>query len=341
MNIIAQHLGPDVNRFSGKTILITGAAGFLGRHFIEFFRDLNKNYLHEPCTVLAVDNYITGAVPLEAGYGITPLWADVTQPLPLRAPVHFIISAAGIASPVYYRTFPLETIDATVAGTRNMLELARKQESLEAFLYFSSSEIYGDPYNGVIPTSEDFNGNVSCTGPRACYDESKRLGETLCSIYKEKFTVPVKVVRPFNVFGPGMSHADRRVVPMYTLEALHGRPLPIFLGGTQTRTFCYITDAMVGFLKVLLNGHYGEAYNIGNQDNEIAMRDLGAMFQKLILGTELSFVPYPDAYPSSEPLRRCPDISKAREHLGYWPTVSLKEGLAAFIAWARNDLGYL
>ncbi len=151
--------------------------------------------------------------------------------------------------------YPLETIESAVQGTKNLLELARKNPKLEGVSYsFSSSEIYGDPDASAIPTPETYHGYVSSVGPRACYDESKRLGETIATIYQQQFKVPAKIVRPFNVFGPGMKHNDRRVIPMFTYEALNGRALPIHGNGEQTRTFCYITDAIVGFLKTLLTG---------------------------------------------------------------------------------------
>jgi UDP-glucuronate decarboxylase len=164
------------------------------------------------------------------------------------------LHAAGVASPVYYMRYPLETIDSAVQGTKNLLELARKNKHLESFIFFSSSEIYGDPDPGSVPTPETYHGYVSSVGPRACYDESKRLGETIATVYQQRYDVPVKIVRPFNVFGPGMRHDDRRVIPMFTYEALNGRPLPVHSDGSQTRTFCYITDAICGFLQTLLKG---------------------------------------------------------------------------------------
>jgi len=335
----ADAVGPDVQRFAGKTVLLTGAAGFLGRYFVDLFRYLNDNVLRYPVRVIAVDNYITGAKQLRGDDDICPVWADVSFPLPVREKIHFIISAAGIASPVFYRKYPLETISATVNGVQNMLNIAHKQEDLQSFVYFSSSEIYGDPDAAHIPTKEDYNGNVSCLGPRACYDESKRLGETLVSVYHKLYGLPVKIIRPFNVIGPGMAHNDKRVVPMFTYETMRGRALPIFRDGMQTRTFCDISDAMVGFFKVLLSGRPGEAYNIGNPDNEISMADLGRLFQTK-MNAKLSFVPYPDAYPSEEPLRRCPDISKATRDLGYRPVTSLTEAIDFFTKWAATTSEY-
>lgn len=342
--VIAQ-LGGDVQRFAGKTVLISGGAGFLGRHFLTVFRQLNDGALAEPCKVISADNFITGDQQAlrENGHddpNIVNVWADVTYPLPVREDLDFIIHAAGVASPVYYMKYPLETIESAVQGTKNLLELARRNPGLSGFLFFSSSEIYGDPDPSAVPTPETYHGYVSSVGPRACYDESKRLGETISTIYQQHHGVPVAIVRPFNVFGPGMKHSDRRVVPMFTYEALNGRPLPVHGDGRQTRTFCYISDAIAGFLRVLLHGRPGEAYNIGNAENEIAMRDLAAMFTDLVPGADLEFIDYPDTYPAGEPQRRCPDLTKAQDELGYAARHDLKTGLGRFIDWARDEEAY-
>ena len=280
---IIKNLGADSHRFAGKTILLSGGAGFLGRHFIAVFRRLNKEVLAKPCKVISADNYITGEqLALHEGGrhdpNVVDVWADITYPLPIREDLHFILHAAGVASPVFYMKYPLETIESAVQGTKNLLELARRNKNLEGFLFFSSSEIYGDPDPQAVPTPETYHGYVSSVGPRACYDESKRLGETISTIYHQQFNVPTKIVRPFNVFGPGMKHNDRRVIPMFTYEALNGRPLPVHGDGRQTRTFCYVTDAISGFLKILLRGKQGEPYNIGNSNNEISMADLAKIF---------------------------------------------------------------
>ncbi len=342
---IVRNLGADAQRFAGKTVLLSGGAGFLGRHFLAVFRRLNESVLKQPCKVISVDNYITGeqsgaAETTHPDPHVVNVWADVCYPLPVREDLHFIMHAAGVASPVYYMKYPLETIESAVQGTKNLMELARRNPKLEGFLYFSSSEIYGDPDPKAVPTPETYHGYVSSVGPRACYDESKRLGETISTVYQQRYGVPVTIVRPFNVFGPGMKHNDRRVVPMFTYEALNGRALPVHGDGSQTRTFCYITDAITGFLKVLLKGKPGEAYNIGNANNEISMRNLAQMFTKLVPGSTLNTIPYPDTYPAGEPQRRCPDLSKAAEHLGYASKVDLPDGLSRFIAWARGQESY-
>ena len=342
---IVANLGSDAHRFSGKTILLSGGAGFLGRHFIAMFRRLNKDVLTKPCKVISADNYITGEQLelYEGGHrdpNIIDVWADVSYPLPVREDLHFIIHAAGVASPVYYMKYPLETIESAVQGTKNLLELAYKNKEMEGFLFFSSSEIYGDPDPKSVPTPETYHGYVSSVGPRACYDESKRLGETISTIYRQKYKVPVKIVRPFNVFGPGMKHNDRRVIPMFTYEALNGRALPVHGDGKQTRTFCYITDAISGFLKTLLKGRPGEAYNIGNADNEISMADLAKMYSSVVQGSTVQYISYPDTYPAGEPQRRCPDLTKAAKELGYASQVDLQTGLARFVAWAREQDSY-
>jgi UDP-glucuronate decarboxylase len=343
---VVNALGNDAHRFSGKTILISGGAGFLGRHFIAVFRHLNEGILEKPCKVISADNYITGEQVALYGSAhhdpnIIDVWADVSHPLPVREDLDFIIHAAGVASPVYYMKYPLETIDSAVQGTRNLLELARRNPGLEGFLYFSSSEIYGDPDPTAVPTPETYHGYVSSIGPRACYDESKRLGETISTIYQQRYNVPVSIVRPFNVFGPGMKHNDRRVIPMFTFEALCGRPLPVHGDGTQTRTFCYISDAIFGFLRTLLRGERGEAYNIGNANSEIAMRDLAQLFSELVHGAGHQLIDYPETYPGGEPQRRCPDLTKAFQQLGYASSVDLKQGLERFIDWAGGEESYL
>jgi UDP-glucuronate decarboxylase len=341
----ARNLGADAHRFAGKTILLTGGAGFIGRHFVSLFRFLNKEVLSTPCKVLSVDNFVTGdkAALYEDGRGdpnINTVWADVTHPLPVREELDFIIHGAGIASPVYYMKYPLETIECAVQGTRNLLELARRNEKLEGFLFFSSSEIYGDPDPKAVPTPETYNGYVSSVGPRACYDESKRLGETISTVYHQRHRVPITIVRPFNVFGPGMLHHDRRVIPMFTYEALNGRALPVHGDGSQTRTFCYVSDAIPGFLKVLLKGTHGEAYNIGSADDEITMGDLAKIYSRVVPGSTVNLISYPNTYPAGEPRRRCPDLSKAKKHLGFEVKVALNDGLPRFVQWARERDSY-
>jgi len=343
---IADNLGEVAKKLSGKTLLISGGAGFLGKYFLGLFKYLNKNVLDKPVRVISVDNYITGDPSTSSGQvemkdpNILEVWGDVVHPLPVREDTDYIIHAAGLASPVYYQKYPMETIEAAVEGAKTLLDLARKN-NLKGFLFFSSSEIYGDPDPKSVPTPETYHGNVSSVGPRACYDESKRLAETICTIYYDKHNVPVRIVRPFNVFGPGMKHDDRRVVPMFSYQALNGETLTVHGDGHQTRTFCYITDAINGFMRVLLLGKDCQAYNIGNADNEISMKNFAALFSDLIEGAKYKTIPYPDTYPAGEPQRRCPDLSKAMKDLKYEQKVSMREGLDRFLEWARGEESYV
>lgn len=342
---IAEAIRDRASALAGKTVLISGGAGFLGRYFLDVFHHLNRRSLSSPCRVISVDNYITGEREAGGRWSddphILPLWADVTVPLPVREPVDYIIHAAGLASPVYYRQYPLETIESAVMGAKNLLELGRKN-GLKGFLLFSSSEIYGDPDPKSVPTSETYCGNVSSVGPRACYDESKRLAETLSLIYHERFGLPVKIVRPFNVYGPGMKPKDHRVVPMFGLKTLRGEPLPVHGDGHQTRTFCYVTDALTGFFQVLLAGRPGEVYNVGNDDQEVTMGEFARMFVELgNTGARVETIPYPKTYPAGEPQRRCPDLAKIRQELGYEPKVKLREGILRFLQWASMEPEYV
>lgn len=334
---IAAGLGEEAKRFSGATVLLSGGAGFLGRYFSTLFAYLNDQVLSRPCQVIVCDNFITsGKLGAKGVGGFRLLKHDVIQPLQIAQPIDYVIQAAGIASPYYYRKYPLETLEVATIGTKNLLTLGRAHP-LKGFLFFSSSEIYGDPDSTHVPTKETYRGNISCLGPRACYDESKRLGETLCAIFQQVYGVPAKMVRPFNVYGPGMQEADYRVLPNFASRILADKPLHVYGSGTQTRTFCYVTDAIIGFIKVLLNGGPAQAYNIGNPVPELSMRALAATLQQ-VLGRPLKvqIVKYPSSYPADEPQRRCPDISKAASELGYRPVVSLPEGLKRFMGWAKQ-----
>lgn len=335
---VAKRLGETARVLEGKSILLTGANGFLGQYFLEALVHLNKSVFKTPCEIIAADSHITNTTTNDS-IGALPyrfLLQDVSKPFPVEEKPDYILHAAGIASPMYYRRFPLETIDVATIGTRNMLELARRSKS-QGLVYFSSSEIYGDPDPASVPTPETYNGNVSCTGPRACYDESKRLGETLCTIYHQQFGTRVMMVRPFNVYGPGMKEADYRVLPNFANSIKAGKALTIYGTGLQTRTFCFVEDAILGFLQVLLLGRSGEAYNIGNPSPEISMRGLVDLIKKVSTQpVEAKFIPYPESYPAGEPMRRCPDISKAAKDVGFAPGVDLEHGLRTFLAWTEH-----
>ena len=333
-------LGGKAKEFCGKRILLTGAAGFLGFNFLHFFAYLNTGRSSAQVSVEAVDNFLRGKPrwlnELAAGDSkITVTRFDASQPWP-RADDSFdyIIHCASIASPKVYRQYPLETLDANVSGLRHMLNLAR-QTKCTSVLNFSSSEIYGDPPSHEIPTKESYRGNVACTGPRACYDESKRVGETLCYLYAKHYGVPVKIVRPFNNYGPGLRLADGRLIPDLCQDVLADRDISLYSDGRPTRTFCYASDALSGYLLVLLSSHSGEPFNIGTSSPEITIQDLASVLLR-VAGSQRKVKHQKSQeadYLIDNPQRRCPDISKARSLLGFQPQVSLEEGLGRTLEW--------
>jgi len=330
----------SLEKLSGKTIVITGAAGFLGRYFLSVFARANQS-LEIPIKMIGIDNYITSNEEYsESNYRNLPnlewIYGDALIASQLPNKFDYILHAAGIASPQHYRANPLLTIDVTINVTRSLLERAKTDNS--RMVFFSSSEIYGDPAPEFVPTSEDYRGNVSVRGPRACYDESKRLGETLCWIYQTYYGTKVFVVRPFNVYGPGMMPTDYRVLPNFAASIKEGNALNVYGDGLQTRTFCYVTDAIIGFLKVLLDAPAPDVFNIGNPKPEISMLDLvqeiGVVLGKKI---ELTNQDYPESYPADEPNRRCPNITKAQSIINFQPKVSLNEGLSRFFDWTSEN----
>ena len=329
---ITQNLESKVNRFSGKTVLITGAGGFLGSGFCSFFYFLNKNLLlSNPVKIYAYDNFINGR----------PDWVELLKNdnnfifkdeniLNINSfpKSDFIIHAASIASPVFYRKYPLETIDANVTGLRKLLDSSRINNP-ESILFFSTSEIYGNPTKEYIPTPETYFGNVNSYGPRACYDESKRLSETLCYIYNQKFDLPIKIVRPFNNYGPGLNINDGRVIPDFFKNIINDNNIKIFSDGTATRTFCYISDAITGYLLALLSQCEGEIFNIGDDSPEISVNELAELIVSITnSNSQIDYIESKDKeYLTNNPQRRCPDISKAKHLLDYSPKVNLRNGL--------------
>ncbi len=336
---IVENLRDISNYFSDKTILLTGGRGFLGRYFMEIFNEINKNVLEKKLNLVVLDNLITSGregSDIPNYENIEFINHNVIKEFNYDKKIDYIVHAAGIASPYYYRAYPLETLGVAIDGTKNMLKLAELNSA--KLVFFSSSEIYGDPDIKNIPTKESYRGNVSCTGPRACYDESKRVGETLCNVYHNIKGVHTNTIRPFNVFGPGMQETDYRVLPNFASRIKGNIPLEIYGTGNQTRTFCYVTDAMEGFIRVIMNGVSGEAYNIGNPDPEISVIELIKKIE-LILGKEVKYniVDYPDSYPADEPNRRCPDIRKAKIQIKYNPKVLIDDGLKRFIDWSDKE----
>jgi len=328
---VAAALAEKLKPLEGRIVLVTGAGGFLGSFFLDVIAAFNSGHAATPCRVIATDNFKVGLPQrirhLDGAPGFTFVQHDVSQPMVLDEAPHYIIHAAGIGSPTIYRAFPLETIAVNVDGTRNMLELCRQNG--RSMISFSSSEIYGDPDPAFIPTPEHYRGYVSCTGPRACYDESKRLGETLCVTYHRQYGVPVKVIRPFNVYGPGQRVDDGRIIPDLMKAALAGGPLVLLSDGRATRSFCYVADFVSGCLLVLMSDAHGEVFNVGN-DAEVSIGEAARIMAEVAADQPLDvkFETSSDAdYLIDNPQRRCPDLTKLRTMMNWAPRVSLREGL--------------
>ena len=305
--------------------LVTGGAGFLGSHLID-------RLMEDGDEVICLDNYFTGRKANIARWIGHPRFElirhDVTEPIKLE--VDRIWHLACPASPIHYQFNPVKTAKTSFLGTYNMLGLARRVGA--RLLLASTSEVYGDPE--VHPQPESYWGSVNPIGVRSCYDEGKRIAETLCFDYKRMNDVEVRVARIFNTYGPRMLPDDGRVVSNFIVQALRGEPLTLYGDGSQTRSFCYVSDLIEGLI-CLMNGEHTGPINLGNPD-EFTIRQLARLVRTQI-NPELQLVEKP--LPQDDPQQRQPAIDLAREQLNWQPTVSLEQGLAPTIDSFRNLLG--
>ena len=338
LNFIVENIGKDVvEKFRGKTILITGSNGFLGRWFSDVFRHINENILDNSCDIICADNNIVRKDKRENSIVLNICEKIKTHVLGIDK-LDYIINCAGIASPKIYKNYPVETLDVSYLGTRNILELGREFD-VESILCFSSSEVYGTPDKDNIPTTEEYIGLIPTMSDRSCYDIGKKVLETLCHVNYEKYQSPVKVVRPFNLYGPKMGLHDNRVLPNFISNVINGKSLKVYGEGTQTRTFCYIADAITTMIKLLVLGKNGEIYNVGNTNPEIGMKDLAEVVCGVIgKNTNMEVINYPDFYPSDEPLRRCPDISKTTSCIDYVPQIPLEKGIIKMYNYYKDKI---
>ncbi len=343
----------ELAQMGAKRLLITGGAGFLGYYLVQTITHWNTRYAEKsPIDLTVWDNLSRGAPAwLTALHEMRQLKLqkrDLREPLPAdMGDIQYIIHAASIASPTVYRADPIGTMDANITGLRNLLDYALRQKQVgspvEGFLFFSSSEIYGDPDPANIPTPETYRGLVSCTGPRACYDEAKRYGETLSVNFARQHGIAVKCARPFNNYGPGLKITDGRVLPDFCRNVLLGQDIVMLSDGRATRTFCYDADSVMGYYRILVDGHPGEAYNIGVETPEISVGDLAdrvvSLARELVgyAGHVVKRTSEDPDYLVDNPNRRCPIIAKARAEIGYNPTVSLDEGLRRSLIWYREN----
>ena len=310
-------------------ILVTGGAGFIGSHLCD-------SLLEAGHAVTCLDNYLTGSKSNVAHLADHPRFTliehDVIEPFASRTSVDAVFHLASPASPVGYRTYSIETLLVNSVGTINMLRLATEHRA--RFLVTSTSEVYGDPL--VHPQSEDYWGNVNPIGLRSCYDEAKRFAEAATMEWIRKYGVDARLVRIFNTYGPRNQLDDGRVVPNFITQALRNQPLTIYGDGSQTRSFQYVSDLVAGLQKAMFTeGTCAEVFNLGNP-GEFTSLD----FARLVLEVTGSKSPldYRPLLFEDDPTRRRPDISKAKSHLGWEPTVPLLEGLKTTVAWYRTQI---
>jgi dTDP-glucose 4,6-dehydratase len=308
-------------------VLVTGGAGFLGSHVCD-------RLLERGDTVECLDNFITGRRSnIEHLLGdprFVLVEHDITKPYSPPAPPSLVLHMASPASPPAYLANPLPTLEVGSAGTINALNIAR--EAGATLLLTSTSEVYGDPE--VNPQPESYRGSVSCTGPRSVYDEAKRFAEAAVMAYHRSYDVDTKIVRIFNTYGPRLAPGDGRAVSNFIRQALEGDPLTIYGEGSQTRSFCYVDDLVDGIL-LAASSDSAEPVNLGNPEERTIAELAGLILQKT--GSSSSTITLD--LPEDDPKVRCPDISRARELLGWEPKVGLEEGLDATIAWLAAELG--
>ncbi len=305
-------------------ILVTGGAGFIGSHLID-------RLMAEGHDVICLDNFYTGHKRNILKWLGNPYFElirhDITEPI--RLEVDQIYHLACPASPVHYQYNPVKTIKTNVMGTLHMLGLAKRVKA--RFLLASTSEVYGDPE--VHPQSEDYRGNVNTIGIRSCYDEGKRVAETLAFDYHRQNNVQIRVARIFNTYGPRMLENDGRVVSNFVVQSLRGQPLTVYGDGSQTRSFCYVSDLVDGLMR-LMNGEHTGPINLGNP-GEYTILELAQAVQKMVNpDAEIIF----KSLPQDDPRRRRPDITKAQTLLNWQPTVPLQEGLKLTVEDFQNRI---
>lgn len=316
-----------------QTAIVTGGAGFIGQN-------LCTSLLEDSYRVICIDNFISSSPknvdPLKENSNFTFLEYDVINPLPNDLEADYIFHLASPASPnhhskVGYLAHPLETMLVNTAGTLELLKFAVNKQA--KFLFTSTSEIYGDPLEH--PQKEDYRGNVSTTGPRSVYDEAKRFGETICSFFSREKGADVRIARLFNTYGPGMIKEDRRMIVDFINQALSGQPITVFGDGVQTRSLCFVEDTVNGLKKMMFTEKAkGEIINIGSTF-EHSVKEYAEMIKKMTNSD--SEIIFSEELPEDDPLRRQPDISKAKKLLNWEPKISLEDGLAKTIEYFKNQ----
>jgi len=309
-------------------VLVTGGAGFLGSHLCRFLLRNNGD------EVVCMDNFFTGKreniKDMEDNENFEVIPHDITEPIKIPGSFDRIYNLACPASPVHYQFDPIETIKANTLGVINVLEFAKLNGA--RVLQASTSETYGDPIEH--PQKESYRGNVNTLGPRACYDEGKRVAETLFSDYNRKFRLPIRIARIFNTYGPNMDEDDGRVVSNFIMQALKNEPITVYGAGQQTRSFCYVDDLIAGLYK-LMESSCSQPVNLGNP-KEFTILELAK--EVIRLTNSRSELVYREL-PEDDPRKRQPDITRAKTILGWEPKVSLEEGLVKTVEYFRTLIG--
>ena len=342
LNYIYKNLG-NLKKFKNKNILITGCAGIVGFYLSSFFKKYkNKLGIRK---IIGVDNNSYKSSPWTKGIfnqkNVIFLKKDINK-INFKKEKHlkkidYIFHMATVASPYYFNKNPINVFNTNCMAYQNMLEFYKNKKI--SILYFSTSELYGTPEKKFIPTKENFVGKITTLGPRACYDESKRAGETLSYIYKEKYKMNIKIVRLFNTYGPGQSFQDRRAVSDFARNIFFSNKILILSSKKYTRSFCYVSDTVVGILKAQLHNKF-DVFNIGNSNEEINIYTLAKIFKlaaKEILNKDIKLIlKMNNRVLKDVPIRRCPDTSKAKIVLGFKPTITIKSGINKYIKYLKS-----
>ncbi len=328
---VAKEFFKNFNKKKRYKWIITGGAGFLLSYFLYIVEILVETYKIK-INLVIYDNFFFGfddrLKKFKRKKYITFIDKDLSKYPIDKIDCDFFIHGASIASPTFYRKYPIETIKVNVLTLIKILDkFSLKSKKPSSIIFMSSSEVYGNPPKKFIPTPENYVGNVSFVGPRACYDESKRIGETICVNYFKKFKLPIKIIRPFNVYGPGQNLNDKRVVPDI-LKGIEKKKIVLYSDGKPKRSFCYISDQIRGILNILLKGKNGQAYNVGN-DEMISIKNITKKFIKKSKNkTKLNFKINKDKnYNVDNPQNRCPNLKKIMKINKWSAKIKTNEGI--------------
>jgi nucleoside-diphosphate-sugar epimerase len=351
LQYIVSNCRSDLKKISNKSLLFTGGGGFLGYYFYHVITKWNKENKKNNIFYTVLDNKLlkknSWITKTKNNQNIKFIFKDINSvSQKFIKDFDIIVHGASIASPTFYRKYPIETMKANIGGLWNILKSFESNNStknkLKKLIFFSSSEVYGNPDKNNIPTKEDYVGNVSFTGPRACYDESKRFGETLVLNYSNIYKFNSVIIRPFNNYGPGMSLNDKRIIPDLMKNVLDNEDMILFSNGAPKRTFCYIADSITSYIKAISKGKNLNVYNVGTSSPEISMKELTITIKDIAKslydykGKCIFKINKDKEYLKDNPLRRKPCLKKTTKHLSFKSKISLIKGLKNTLIYFNN-----